>query len=223
MSVQIVGASGVVPEVESTSKALRVVPHSRDVLLGGAYSVVAITGIMAAGITGASEILQFRWLSTTHKARIERVRICAAALGTAFAAGNAQFDLTIARGWSAVGTGGGVVAATTNNFKRKTSMLSSQMAVAAEANGSIRVATTAALGAGTKTLDAAPVRSMRSYVPNTAYIGLTPGDDGLLWEVAPGQHAIELVANEGFVVRTTVPATGTWSADIAIDWEELPI
>lgn len=224
MSIQIVGYSGAVPEVDSTAKALRISPQPPELALGGAYSICADTGIMAAGIAGASEILQFRWLSTTHVAKIRYVRISPFALGTAFAAGNAYFDMTRVLAWSVVGTGGGVILATSGQLKCDSSGLSSQMATASEANGSIRVATTAALGAGTKTLADAPLRGIGSYVPATAFINLSQNSDGELWNTPNGdEHGLTLRASEGFVLRCTVPATGTWSARISLGWHEKPI
>lgn len=220
--IKLQGEAGYTPEVEQNSKALRVVQRPQDLALGGHYKVSALTGIMAAGIAGASEILQFRWLSTTHNAKIDRVRLRAAVLGTAFTAGTVTFAMTIARGWTVVGTGGGVVTATGNQLKLRTSQLTSQMATASEANGSIRVATTAALGAGTKTLDSAPVGSFIAGVPNTAFIDMLAGHNGILFEKLPGQEPITLAASEGFSIITTVPATGTWTAHIEVDWREVP-
>ena len=223
MSIQIQGSGGYVAEVDQNSMALRSSLRPADLLLGGHYQISAATGIMAAGIAGASEILQFRWLSTTHVAKIRYIRITAHALGTGFAAGTVLFDATIARAWTAVGTGGGVVASTTNQTKLKTSQLSSQMATASELNGSLRVATTAALGAGTKTLDSLPVSSLISAVPTTAFNDLLTGRDGVLLDARDeDREPITLVANEGFVIRTTVPATGTWTAHIVCGWQEVP-
>lgn len=226
MSIQKQGYSGVVDEVESGTRAGRVTLRPLDTITdgaGGSYSLSAITGIMAAGIAGASEFVQFRWTSTTYNALIRRVRITAAVLGTAFTAGTVLFDLTRATAWTAAGTGGGVATLTAPNLKRRSSMAASQVQ-------EIRIATTAALGAGTKTLDAMPMRSVITGIPNTAFLPLVGGqgggaDDGLLIGSYRGdaEYPLVLAANEGFVIRTTVPATGTWTAHIGIDWDEVLI
>lgn len=219
MAIQIQGNGGTIGEVESATRAVRTTPRPIDSATnGGSFSLSAITGIMAAGIAGASEVVQFRWVSTTHLALIKRVRITAGVLGTAFTAGTVLFDLTAARAWTAAGTGGGAATLTTNQAKRRTSMQTSQLGT----TGEVRIATTAALGAGTKTLDTMPLRSVITGVANTAFIPMLAGNDGLLFEANSGDYPLVLAASEGFVIRTTVPATGTWTAHIGIDWEELP-
>lgn len=45
-----------------------------------------------------------------------------------------------------------------------------------------------------------------------------------LW--APDQSSawpLELAANEGFIVRATVPATGTWQAQVTVEWSEVNV
>jgi hypothetical protein len=218
MAIQIQGNGGVVAEVESATRASRVTTRPLDTVAnGGSFSLSAITGIMAAGIASASEVVQFRWVSTTHLALIKRVRITSGVLGTAFTAGTVLFDMTVARAWTAAGTGGGTATLTTNQGKRRTSMQTSQFGT----TGEVRIATTAALGAGTKTLDTMPIRSVITGVPNTAFIPMLSGDDGLLFQCGPSEYPLVLAASEGFVIRTTVPATGTWTAHVAIDWEEV--
>lgn len=220
MSIQIQGSSGTVGEIDSGTEALRVSPRPLDVAAnGGSYAVSAITGIMAAGIAGASEILQFRWMSTTHSALIRKVHIKAGVLGTAFTAGTVLFSLTRATAWSAAGTGGGVVTATTPQLKLRTAMQTSQFATL----GEIRIATTAALTAGTKTLDSAPMASSITGVPNTAFIPMLAGAEGLLISAKDFGYPLTLATSEGFAIRTTVPATGTWTAHIDLEWDEVPL
>ena len=51
---------------------------------------------------------------------------------------------------------------------------------------------------------------------------IAPGT--LLWqaEVADGEHPLILAQNEGFSIRSVaVPATGTWTAAIDVQWAEM--
>lgn len=204
----------------SRFQALKFTPKPADYADAGHFAVAAVTGTMAAGIAGNSEIFQFRWTSSALLALIQEVRIDAMnSLGTGFTAGVGTFHLTAARGWSAAGTGGGAMTLTGNNNKLRTAM-------AGTAVGEIRVATTAALGAGTKTLDGnslAYTKATISASTNTVFLGGTMGPVRL-WgpDVGSGEHPLVLTTNEGFVVRGTVPATGTWEIAIGVRWAEVP-
>lgn len=223
------GSSGNIAEVGATGASpLHVVNKPTPYGSLGHYQVAVLTGEIAAGIAGASEILQFYWTSSTVLALIQEVSIISVHSVTGFTAGFGQLDLTIARSWTAAGTGGGTTTLTTNNAKMRTSMGTSAL-------GELRVATTAALTAGTKTLDANRVGYARFQVDATANkillgsagASATSGNinqDYKLYsaDLANGEHPLTLAANEGFVVRTTMPATGTWVAYFKIKWAEVP-
>jgi hypothetical protein len=91
------------------------------------------------------------------------------------------------------------------------------------ANGDVRIATTAALGAGTKVLDGVAVANI---VGNTAAAtGTTqiipPGT--ILWARDTGEEFPFVFAqNEGFVIRSVaVPGTGTWQFSVIVEWSEI--
>lgn len=220
MSLQIQGNGGTVVEVDGTTfRAMRVTPRPVDHGALGAYTLGVFTGILPAALAANSEVFQFRWTDATRFAVIRKIRIAACVTTTFFAAGvPVQIDLVKATGWSAQGTGGtGVTPAAT--LKRRTSMGSSLVAA-----GDIRIATTAALGAGTKTLEANSLSAIAAPGPITASLNgqiILPGT--ILWqaEVGDGEHPLVLVQNEGFVIRSVaVPATGTWTASVTVDWAE---
>ena len=191
------------------------------------FSVSVTTGTVAAGAGALSEIFQFRWTSTTARAVIHLVELEQfASLGTGFTAGSFLFNLTTARAWTAAGTGGTTVTITGNNMKHRTSTATTGVQ-------EIRVATTAALGAGTKTLDAAPKRSVFGKVNNVASTQFIPatglvggGRGAVLFAASEADAGVPLILNpgassgEGVVVRATVPATGTWEASVRITWSE---
>jgi hypothetical protein len=210
------GTSGLIADTGPASHAnashVQQSPISYNSL--GHYLVAPITGTMGAGLGSDFEILQFRWTHASYLALILRAEILFFnSLGTGFSAGLAQFDATIARSFSAAGTGGGTETLTGDNNQLRTSM-------AASAVGEIRTATTAALTAGTKTLDSQRIGRMKCTVgtaTNTNYLQ-TPA--GVLYKHDGARHPITLAQNEGLIIRASVPATGTWEAGIALEWAE---
>jgi hypothetical protein len=180
----------------------------------GDYSLTAITGTMAAGIAADAEVFQFRWTSAAPPICIvKEVTVWAGNLGTAFAAGFFKFEMMAARAFTAAGTGGGTLTLTTNNGKLRTAM-------GTTAVGEVRVATTAALTAGTKTLDAQGLSSVGGGVPNVAGSPMLAGAT-VLFNGAGSNHPLILAQNEGFIIRTTVPATGTWTAGFTVKYAEV--
>lgn len=191
----------------------------------GHYKSHVFTGNIGAGAGALSELVQLRYTGTgkaiIYVVMLEHFR----SLGTAFAAGNFLFDVIKSTGWSVDGTGGG----TQVPIKLRTSM--------ATPNSTVRVATTAALGAGTKTLDAQPIRAIRgiaSIAVNGHMLGsisatanITVGYPGAVplfpdpGELAVGTHPIVLAQNEGISIRATVPATGVWEAAFTIRHAEV--
>lgn len=194
-------------------------PTSVDYGALGVYSIATVTGTMAAGLAAGSEIWQLRWTHATNKCLIHQVRLSAANQATAFTAGHGVFDLVFARAFTAAGTGGGTATLTTNNGQLRTDMPTTGL-------GSIRTATTAALGAGTKTLDAHALSNIAVGVhenaAGTAIAGVTIVPPTDLWSHDEDfSQPIVLEENEGLVIRATVPATGTWTGAITVKWSEL--
>lgn len=221
MSIQIQGNGGTVAEVGGTTfRALSVSPKPTEHGSLGAYTYGGFTGILAAALGANSEIFQFRWTDATRLAVIRKIRFSSCVSTTFFAAGvPSQVDLVKATAWTAAGTGGTAVSPAAL-LKRRTSMGSSLIA-----SGDIRIATTGALGAGTKTLETLSLSTLVAPAPITASLNgqmVAPGT--VLWqaEIGDGEHPLVLAQNEGFVIRSVaIPATGTWSAAITVDWAEV--
>jgi hypothetical protein len=211
MSIIIQGNGGVNAEVEANSRAVRVVGRGIDPGALGCYRMSIRTGVMAAGLGANSEVVQFRWTDATRLAIVERITFDGMGSIVAFAAGVASFYATIARAWSGDGSGGTAITLTTNNQKQRTSMGTSLV-------GAARIASTAALTAGTKTLDAQDCGQAVGGVTATAGAGLAPQS---MLDVLGLGFPIVLAASEGFVIRATVPATGTWTAGFTIHWTEV--
>jgi hypothetical protein len=202
------------------SGAARVAVRPLAVGALGQYCYGGFTGILPAALGAGSEIFQFRWTSGSVLCVIRKIRISACVSTTFFAAGvPVQIDLVKATGWSVQGTlGTGITPAAL--LRRRTSMGNTALGT-----GDMRIATTAALGAGTKTLETLSLSSLAAPGPITASLNgeiIPPGT--ILWqaEVGDGEHPLVLAQNEGFVIRSVaVPATGTWTAAITIDWAEV--
>lgn len=74
---------------------------------GGAFRVGPQSGTMAAALAANSEIFQFRYVTAASRlAIINRVSISAGANVAASAAALLAFRMTVARAWTAAGSGG---------------------------------------------------------------------------------------------------------------------
>lgn len=188
----------------------------------GQYRWGGFTGILPAALGANSEIFQFRWTDATRLALILKVRISASVTTTFFAAGvPVQLSLTKATAWTVAGTlGTGITPAA--NLKTRTSMGSTLLAA-----GDMRISTTAALGAGTKTLEGDAMSTILAGGPITASLNGTIFPPGTtMWEPdqGDGEHPLTLVQNEGFVIRSVaVPATGTWQVAVTLQWAEATV
>lgn len=186
----------------------------------GSYDYGGFTGIIGAGIAAASEIFQFRNSDPARLIRVNRILVSASVSTTFFAAGvPVQIDLVKSTAWTVQGTGGTAVAAPTGLLKRRTSPMTNSWLTA----GDIRIATTAALGAGTKTIETIPMKAIAAAGPITASLYgqiLAPGT--VLYEQADNDYPLILEPNEGFSIRAAaVPATGTWTLGVNVEWTEV--
>lgn len=222
MAIQIQGAGASVAEVGAfAAKGLHTINKPTDYGSLGHYQFAGATGAIAAGMAANGEVLQFRWTDATRLAVISKITVTGMRATTAFAAGAIDLKATIARSFSASGTGGTAATMTGDNQALRTSMGTSLV-------GDLRIATTAALGAGTKTLDTQDIGFIATHSSGgtgsaTPIIGNIhlPYVDLFEQDIADGEHPIVLAQNEGVVVRATVPATGVWNIGVLIKWAEV--
>lgn len=222
MAIQLQGNGGVIAEVDGTTfRALRVTNRPINYGSLGYYSVGAVSGTMAAALAANSEVFQFRWPDATNLALVYKIQVSAGANVAASAAAITSFKLTAARSWTVAGSGGTRLTMTTNNCKLRTSMGTTLV-------NDIGISSTAALTAGTKTLDGADLRVI-SFGIGTGAITTTPdltilkNGDGILFDAdGEGFHPIVLAQNEGFVVRSGIifPAGMTWQLGANCVWAE---
>src|SRR2546422_9054199 len=222
MAIQIQGNAGTVAEVGGTThRALRTERRSADYGSLGFYRLSQQSGTMGVSIGGGSEIYQFRWTDATRLAAIYSIELSAGGNVAATTAVLAAFEAVIARSFTVAGTGGVAATITGNNAKLRTSGMGTTLL------GESRVASTAALGAGTKTLDTQGIGCYAFGIGTAAItaaesLDLTPGVVQLF--NAQGDHPIILATNEGFVIRTGVnafPAGMTWTFGVNVTWAEL--
>lgn len=233
--IQLQGAGGSVVEAGAfAAKGLHSINKPHDYGALGHYRGIFTTGTMAAGMAANGELVQMRWVDATRVCVIQQIRVVEFRnITTAFAAGVYQFNVIRSTAWSADGTGGAVP-----------SVVDPQLQLRAAAMGAslfstgFRLATTAALGAGTKTFDTLNMGACFGNVGSTPAIaeffipkggGVTgtggEGVDLVAPDVGNGEHPIVLVSNggstsEGISIRATVPATGTWIVSFLIKWFE---
>lgn len=215
MAIQLQGNTGTVAEVDGTNyRALRTTLRPIDHGSLGSYRVSGLSGTMAAGLAANAEVFQFRWVDATRPCVITSVVWDGlSGSATAFAAGFANVQLYIARSWTADGSGGTTLTLAGNNQKMRSSMNTTLV-------GGARIASTAALTAGTKTLDAQAIGQYSAAIGTATSTQWMPQFD--LFHVDPGgETPIILTQNEGIVIRATVPATGTWQFGVTMAWAEV--
>ena len=191
----------------------------------GHYGVSATTGAIAAGASANSEVLQFHWTSATHFALINEVVVTGMRATTAFAAGNIDIKLTVARSFTVAGSGGTEIEfggdSHIDNAALRTSMTDSKI-------GDMRIASTAALTAGTQSLEDNDLGQIVTHSSGgagaaTPIIGSIYLPENVLFKADPsaGLYPLVLAENEGFVVRATVPITGVWNIGFRVRWAEI--
>jgi hypothetical protein len=215
MAIQLQGNGGAVADVDGTNyRALRTTLRPIDYGALGSYRLSLLSGTMAAGLAANAEVWQFRWSDASRLCAITKIVVDGISnTTTAFTAGVGSFQLYVARSWTADGAGGTAATLTGNNAKLRTDMGATLL-------GSCRISSTAALTAGTKTLDTNASGQMSLAFPAVASTQIENRIS--LFEPNPGMESpFVLAQNEGLVVRATVPATGTWSFGITVNWTEI--
>lgn len=214
MALSIQGSpSGNIAEVAANTLALRSNARPMNIGAFGSFSVGTPGGVEAAGAAANSPIFTFRSAAAAGpNCLIRRVMLSAIGLGTSFTAGSGLFQLFVCRSFTVSDTGGTALTMTTNNGKRRTSFATS-------AAQDIRYSTTGVLTAGTRTTDATPISSVFGVCSNTASVVILPPTE--LLRPYDCDWPLVLAPNEGFTIQATVAATGTWSAAVTVDWDEV--
>lgn len=192
--------------------------------VGGHYQVAQVTGLLTVA-AAASAMFSFRWAPPAGGptfAVLKRLQM-GWIMTTAFSAAQVvDFDVVRCTAFTAADTGGTALTPFTgNNQKARTGLMgTSQVA-------DMRISTTSALGAGTKTQDANPFGYLpsptASTAGNTALVTGSPLVD-LYKEDAIAQHPQMFGNNEGFNIRvvTLMGTAGVLKAYVVVTWAEVP-
>jgi hypothetical protein len=218
------GIPGIETLTDATFGALRVSLKPNEFLnqqfQGGHYEI-ALTASLGTAVAATSPLVSFRWGLSNGIALLKRLQLGWTLTTALTAAQRVDFDAIRATGWTASDTGGTASTPITGNSNKKRSaiMNTSQLT-------DLRITSGAALGAGTRTLDAAPF----AYLPqgpqpaaNTAFsTGVVLTD--LYSETEMAEHPPVFGNNEGFIIRnvTATPAAGAIQLYVVIKWAEAP-
>jgi len=172
------------------------------------------TSTIAAGIAASAEILQVRWnptIDTSARLAIFGLEASANVETTGFTAGQARFNVLKASGWTADGSGGSALTLTGNNGQLDSAEPEHDVP-------GVRIATTAALGAGTKSNGSIPLFSNTHVLTNAVNEVVIPRGTQLLPQAILSRRPVILNFQEGLIVTCTVPGTGTWRFAGSLIW-----
>lgn len=180
------------------------------------YSDFMLTMRSGALTTVAADeaVWSMQWTSATLIAVVKRVALT---IGVTTAYGTAQYTsygLYFARAYTVADSGGTAATLTTNNGK-----LDTQYPTTAVAD--MRISSTGALTAGTRTLDAQP---LDVAIFETIALGRTARAE-LQFGATPSKQEIILRQNEGLVLNnlTLMGASGVVLLGVTVEWAEVPL
>jgi hypothetical protein len=206
--------------VDSTMQAGRISERPPEIL--GSYSMSQVSGaltLVAAGTIAAPvAVFSFRWApaTSTQLCMIRRIEVGYNVITAFGTAQTLQYNLLMARSYTVSPSGG--TAATFSNpntAKHRTAM----PPTAFTGGGDFRMASTAALTAGTVALDSqfaatvnGPVTAVATNMP------MTP-----LFQHQAGDYPLIFAVNEGFIINNgqVMGATGVVNLIVNVEWMEL--
>lgn len=209
----IVSPTAVATAEVDISKALRTVQRPLISATLGSYEVGLTSGLMAAALAANTTIWSFRYTGA-GLCIVDDVDFEGLGVITALTAGQAvAFGLFVNRAFTVSASGGTAATLTGNNGKLRTSYATTGV-------GDIRISSTAALTAGTRTPDAQP---MGEVVTGLSAAGSSGAHIPLLATPSSNSHPIILANNEGLEIQNRIafPAAGTWTFGITVRWTEV--
>jgi hypothetical protein len=210
MAIQTQGTTGNVMEVDTTFKAARTSIRPPEVL--GWNSLGAQSGLIT-GLAATNPAFAFRNASA-NLIMVRRVGIGFVTTTAFTAAQTVDFGLLMCRNFTVPDSGGTVIALTGNNAKHRSSLATST-------NVDCRIATTASLGAGTRTLDANHIGQVAGF-SGAAGLTIPVATDNLLQHAA-GDYPLVLAQNEGFEIAclTAMGAAGVGKLYVNMEFGEM--
>jgi hypothetical protein len=200
----------------------------------GSFRLVVSTGAVttiAARTATAGQLFNFRWpAAATVGSTNAYIKHIGAKFFLSTAYGTAQetgCDLILAHAFTVNGTNG--TAVDVGSTVTATNKLSSGMATSLITAGCVRVADTAAITAGTHTLDANPIGYLSAYSSAIGITVPTTGSGardgfGTLFSAHESAHRAPIIldADQGFVIRNgpVMGATGVGHWEFLVEWDE---
>lgn len=200
-----------VATVDPTAKALRTRIAPPEVV--GAYGIRLVSGAVT-GVAANAPIWSFRYTGSGLLV-VLRVEL-ASMVTTAFTAAQlVDYELLVARSFSASDTTGTAAILTGNNGKMRTIQ-------ATTALGDCRIGTTGALTAGTRTLDSQGIGYVNFWA-NAAGAGFYGNAPPFLYTPGPQEYPVILANNEGLVINniTAMGAAGVLKLAVIVRYLEL--
>lgn len=208
MAVQIAGSTGSVAEVDATFQAVRASLRPEQSINWNSLAGVSNTTFAGAGLN--TPVFSFRNIGSTLM-MFHRVLVSFTTT-TAFTAAQAiQYNLFKATSFTASDSGGTALFTSGQN-KHRTSMANPATAP------DIRIGSTGALTAGTRTLETQPIGAVHGW---SGGVGATIPQTSLLTHDA-GDYPFVLAQNEGLVLVNAVAmgAAGVGTLIVQIEWCE---
>lgn len=219
MSVQVKGYSNVIGEVDTNTRAQRVVNYPYNIGSNGAYGFSASTGLIttiAAGTASAGHIFAARWSHATKVAVITALRVKWATITGFTAAQEVGLQAFITRSYTAAHSGGTAITLTGNSLKKSSAHGTTTLADA-------RISTTTALTNGTHTIDTHPIAE-GSFADLAAAATVPKGRFSIeLPQLATNSYPVILTQDTGIIIRNSIlmGAAGTARVTVQMEWIEL--
>lgn len=210
------GVTGSIQEVETNTLSGRVTPRPTDPVSLGSYLLVMSNGttVMTAALGAAAPIFAFRW-GNANLCVLNVLRFSMSTT-TAFAATRIQFGAHKVGGGTFTNsyTGGTAATLTGNNCKKRQSFGTTLLT-------DCRISNTVTLSSGTgETVDTQPFGEL--IAADTTATAHTHFVNNIMYQRdTADQYPLVFAQNEGFIIRATVPATGTWHFNVSVDWLEI--
>ena len=185
----------------------------------GSYQIAALSGAVT-GVGAGSPVFSMRWAPGTGALCLINNVTISATVTTGFTAQQElEYALFVARGFTVSDAAGTQVIMSGNNQKLRTSMNTSLIA----SGGDMRISSTVALTAGTRTLDSQPLNA-NSFMAIAATASSAISNVNIpLFDRYPGEYPIVLANNEGIVVNNLLAmgAAGVVRLVVSVSWTEV--
>jgi hypothetical protein len=208
MAIQVQGNGGTVQEVDSTFRAARVTLRPAEMI--GYYSIAGASGALT-GVAAAGPVFSFR-NTGSNLILMRRVSIGFVTTTAFTTAQGLAYSLVRANSFTASDSGGTALYTAGQN-KHRNSFTNITSAP------DIRISSTAALTAGTRTLE---TNSMGIVGGSSTAVGTSMGRTDMLEQDA-GDYPLALAQNEGFVITNLIAmgAAGVIQLQVNVEFAEV--